>query len=202
MERSVQQVYGASTRRTRKASGEAGVDSHEHISSHKKYKRTRSFRSRRFVIGSGAQCMSQRVQRAALEDTDDCDIKNAMFSLLPQTIQRLELQQTSVWANELEVLRRLREERSAICRNDLGCAEAVGKKILQKVAIGGSIPEDMRDNVFLKALARTSIWLRWLAVTVRQDAWKELKGDPECKWPEASCLSHLYFAVEDYIMDV
>ena len=77
-----------------------------------------------------------------------------------------------------------------------------GKKVLTKVLYGGAPPPSLQENSFLQQLAKVSLYLRWLAVTLLPDEYDTVKNDQSKKNPEASLLSYLYMSFEDLILSV
>ena len=75
------------------------------------YRHTREWRGRRHVDGAvGAQAMDQRLQKPLLAGTHDLDASNFIFTILPQMLDRLELETPEQWAPELDTLRELKDD--------------------------------------------------------------------------------------------
>ncbi len=99
--------------------------------------------------------MDQRLQKLVLSQTVDLDIANAMFVVVRQMLDRLEIVDKAQWAEEMSTLVALAERRDELCRSQLQTTVAHGKRILHSVVFGGGVPEALADNVFLKKTVRT-----------------------------------------------
>jgi hypothetical protein len=132
------------------------------------------------------------------EETFDLDIKNLLFSILPQMLDRLDLVNKDSFSVEFEVLSLLHEQRDVIIRDDLKLPKEQGKTLLAKVACGGSIPPPFETNELLLKLQRAGRMFRWIACSLQPEVYAEAaqtKG-----FAEASCFAYLWNAVEDYIL--
>eukprot|EP00435_Cladocopium_sp_Y103_P038419 s1353_g10.t1 len=156
-------------------------------------------RTRRQVTGLGAQKFPRRAQLFLLPHTHDLDIASSMFTLLPQLVEKLDMQPPLPDASK-KVMERIRRERAELCENDLQVSKAEGKRILTAVFNGGSIPAGHSKNDVLNHLQKASIWYRWVAASLLPDEYKALCEDPAKKYPEASVLSLLYTACEDFVL--
>jgi hypothetical protein len=164
------------------------------------YKYKHSFRARKVLCDSmGVAALPRRVQEALCgEETFDLDIKNLFFSILPQMLQRLELVDKDLFTQEFEVLKLLSEQRDLIIRDDLKLPKEQGKKLLVKVACGGSLPVPFETNEMLLRLQRAGRMFRWIACSLQPEVYTEAiqtKG-----YAEASCFAYLWNAVEDHIL--
>ena len=88
-----QRIKGSLSQQSSDPAGPAPVDSGSRGSSARvcntvAYAYTRGWRTRRQVQGTGAQVMPQCIQRPLLPHTADCDMKNYVFSVLPQIARR------------------------------------------------------------------------------------------------------------------
>ena len=166
------------------------------------YLRARSWRSRRHVDGLGAQKMQQLMQEATLPHTQDLDVKNMKFAIIPQIIARLGVKDEVLWKEELDHLRELGADRSEICKRELRVSEAEGKDILLKVFEGGEIPQTLQHNSYLQRHQRVGRWWRCLATQVFMDVFDALSEDPDVKHPDRSVAAHLWMGCEDYILQV
>ena len=113
-------------------------------------------------------------------------------------LQRLELVNKDLFTIEFEVLTLLSEQRDVIIRDDLKLPKEQGKKLLVKVACGGSIPVAFEANEMLLRLQRAGRMFRWIACSLQPEVYTEAvqtKG-----FAEASCFAYLWNVVEDHIL--
>jgi hypothetical protein len=69
------------------------------------YYHLHDWRSRRHAqLQLAAQHMDQRLQRVLLRGTVDYDIRNCLFTLVHQAVQRLQIQDAETWREELQTL--------------------------------------------------------------------------------------------------
>ena len=166
------------------------------------YTSANPWRGRRVAGKDGAQSMDRRMQRVLLQHTYDIDVKNCCFSLLPQIVERLDLQDKEFWADELSLLKRLSEDRGGFCRDCLGVEEAYGKHWAMVIVNGGAPPKALEKNAYAQQLANLGRWVRWLACTMLPGVLKALKEGQHAqdkKFPEASCASYMWSGVEDMV---
>ena len=75
-----------------------------------------NLRSRKQVDGLGAQKFSRRVQMALVGGTHDLDIENCMFTLLPQLLEKLQVD-PEMPEEARGALLRCRDERAVVCQD-------------------------------------------------------------------------------------
>lgn len=157
-------------------------------------------RSRAYVEGVGAQVVPRWVAETVCCATNDWDIRAAMFTLLDQIVRRLSVN-FCLFEGEFRSLKKVANDRDAVCRDDLGVSVTVGKSVLNAVACGAALPPQFKGNCFLIALRREVQVLRWLAVTLRPELYEMFLRDGR-HWPENSVFHYLWTPVEDYCIDV
>ena len=140
--------------------------------------------------------MRQLLQRALLPHTADVDQINAMFSILPQIVTLLGVDQER-WKTEIGVLNKLCKERATIIEKILKLPLTRGKHVLLVSVCGGTLPDGVQEVPFLKTIReRVGVWLRLLAVSALEDVFECLSNDKNCEWPEAATFSSLWMGVE------
>lgn len=158
-----------------------------------------TIRSRKQVKDFAAQRMSRRVQAMVLGHTHDLDIENSLFTLMCQLLQRLDLtpgMPQEAW----EALVQCRTERTRLCREVLSVCPARGKKLLVAILYGGAVPAHLQNLDFVHDLQKASIYCRWAAASTMPAVYTKLVEEKEKLHPEASVLSYLYTACEDFIL--
>ncbi|CAE8616915.1 unnamed protein product [Polarella glacialis] len=139
-------------------------------------------RGRRYVVGTGAQSLSRRLQRVAFPHTMDLDQVNSVFVILDQLLDKLEI--STVIPNDIrKVIQDCAHRREQVCRDDLQTDISTGKQLLHS------------------KLQKASIYLRWLACSIMPDAYEFYCNQPDKKFPECTVLQHLCTIVEDHIME-
>ncbi|CAE8607642.1 unnamed protein product [Polarella glacialis] len=157
-------------------------------------------RGRRYVVGTGAQSLSRRLQRVAFPHTMDLDQVNSVFVILDQLLDKLEI--STVIPNDIrKVISDCAHRREQVCRDDLQTDISTGKQLLHSVLHGGLLKTPHESNVFLQKLQKASIYLRWLACSIMPDAYEFYCNQPDKKFPECTVLQHLCTIVEDHIME-
>ncbi|CAE8731500.1 unnamed protein product [Polarella glacialis] len=157
-------------------------------------------RGRRYVVGTGAQSLSRRLQRVAFPHTMDLDQVNSVFVILDQLLDKLEI--STVIPNDIrKVISDCAHRREQVCRVDLQTDISTGKQLLHSVLHGGLLKTLHESNVFLQKLQKASIYLRWLACSIMPDAYEFYCNQPDKKFPECTVLQHLCTIVEDHIME-
>ncbi len=86
-----------------------------------------------------AQTVDQRLQKLVLSQTVDLDISNAMFVILKQVLERLDVVDKVQWAEELSTLTDLAVRRDDICKEELQMTVPHGKRTLHAIACGGGV---------------------------------------------------------------
>ena len=111
---------------------------------------------------------------------------------------------SQVSAEDAALLEELATSRAAFCETKLMMPESVGKHVLHLIISGGSVPENLKDNVHAEAVARLARWLRWLACTMLPEVHSTVRSRKleEGKSPEASTFATWWQSVECHIMDV
>ena len=168
------------------------------------YGYTKDWRGRRYSqTPNSAQGMSQMLQKILLGHTVDIDIKNSIFVVLKQAVDRLDVKYSAgVFKGCLETLAALASDRDKFCRDELGINEVTGKSVLHSMINGGACPEEYKVQPGVQKLRDLSRFLRWLACSLMP---KEFEAILEEKvkdkgWAEATMASTLYFAIEDHIL--
>ena len=157
-------------------------------------------RGRRYVVGTGAQSLSRRLQRVAFPHTMDLDQVNSVFVILDQLLDKLEI--STVIPNDIrKVIQDCAHRREQVCRDDLQTDISTGKQLLHSVLHGGLLKTPHESNAFLQKLQKASIYLRWLACSIMPDAYEFYCNQPDKKFPECTVLQHLCTIVEDHIME-
>ncbi|CAE8658603.1 unnamed protein product [Polarella glacialis] len=155
---------------------------------------------RRYVVGTGAQSLSRRLQRVAFPHTMDLDQVNSVFVILDQLLDKLEI--STVIPNDIrKVIQDCAHRREQVCRDDLQTDISTGKQLLHSVLHGGLLKTPHESNAFLQKLQKASIYLRWLACSIMPDAYEFYCNQPDKKFPECTVLQHLCTIVEDHIME-
>ena len=86
-------------------------------------------------------------------------------------------------------------QRSFVC-----ICPARGKKLLVAILYGGAVPAQMQNLDFVHDLQKASIYCRWAAASTMPAVYTKLVEEKEKPHPEASVLSYLYTACEDFIL--
>ena len=158
-----------------------------------------TIRSRKQVKDFAAQRMSRRVQAMVLGHTHDLDIENSLFTLICQLLQKLDLT-PGMPQDAWDALLQCRTERSRICREVLSVCPTRGKKLLVAILYGGTVPAHLQNLDFVHDLQKASLYCRWAAASTMPAVYTKLLEEKEKPHPEASVLSYLYTACEDFIL--
>ena len=158
-----------------------------------------TFRSRKQVNGIGAQKFSRRAQMVLYQATHDLDIENSIFTLILQLLERLEVD-PQVPEEVMEVLQRCVKNRSHLCRESLRMSLAKGKQAIVAIFHGGQPANNIANLDVVHNLQKASIYCRWLAASLCPDDFRRLVADSGKKHPDASILSYLYMACEDFVL--
>ena len=161
------------------------------------YKRTRPWPSRSYAVSTAVQSLDQLLQEALAPHTCDLDIVSAMFSIIVQMIDRLQLTHRHVYDNEIKLITRLAFNRGEICRDELKVIASEGKELLFNAFCGASIATDAAP--ILLRVQEAGRFYRWLAISIMEKEFVTLLQEPEI-WAEASVASHLWMGVEDFVI--
>ena len=168
------------------------------------YGYTKDWRGRRYSrTPNSAQGMSQILQTMLLGHTLDIDIKNSIFVLLKQAVDKLEVQYTiEVFKGCVDTLSALASDRAKFCREEMGVNEVTGKAVLHSMVNGGACPDDFKDKPGAQKLRDLSRFLRWLACSLMPKEFEVVLENKEKDkgWAEATMSATLYFAIEDHIL--
>ncbi|CAE7704017.1 unnamed protein product, partial [Symbiodinium necroappetens] len=156
-------------------------------------------RTRAYVQGDGAQKFSRRMLRVLCPQTVDFDIQNAVFVILQQLVQKLDVSSSMPQAL-LDILADCAKKRQEVCENRLNLSEKKGKHLLHELLFGGIPPACLAQNHFVKDFQQLSLCLRWFACSLLPETYAVIKEMSAKKHPEASALFYLYAAIEDYIL--
>ena len=79
--------------------------------------------------------------------------------------------------------------------------EAMGKHPLHTTVNGGACPQELKGQPGVQKLRDLARFLRWLSTSMMEKEFEAMREQPQRDkmWPEASCASTFYFAVEDHI---
>ena len=157
--------------------------------------------SRRYSGTEGAQSMSRRLQKHAVDShTLDLDIHNCAFQILRQIIQKT--QPKPALPKDLDdMLEEVTMNRSAfLARLDVDVAE--GKNVIHAVLNGGVPPDNLKKNEAIVALQKISLYARWVAMNLLYEDYMSLKENKDKTFPSASILSLMWQSVEDMILQV
>ena len=185
-------------RRVKGAEEDVKVEGSREITCSYHYSGLGTARGRKHVDGTGAQKFTRRVQQILLPDTHDLDIENAIFTIMPQLLNRLELEPRmpeDCW----EALRSCWTDRAGVC-SKLGMSTGEGKHLLVSMFFGAGCPKSLQKHDFVHEFQKAAIFCKWVAAGVMPEEYKTLQQDEKKKNPEASLLSHLYFACEDFLL--
>lgn len=168
------------------------------------YGYTKDWRGRRYSqTPNSAQGMSQILQNLLLAHTLDIDVKNSIFVLLKQAVDRLEVKYSAeVFKGCLDTLSALASDRAKFCREEMGVNEVTGKAVLHSMVNGSACPEDYKDQPGVQKLRDLSRFLRWLACSLMPKEFEAIMEDKQKDkgWAEATMSATLYFAIEDHIL--
>ena len=168
------------------------------VSSEVAYHYNHDWRCRRYARSPmSAQHMDRRLQRVLLNLTHDLDLENCLFSLALQMIERLDIVDKDFWAEELLTLEELATKRAEVCRVELDLPKTLGKLLLHQVFNGAAIPHAYEKNAYLMKVTRLGRFMRCLSVSLMPDVHSILSTSSDTRWPEASCFSFMWQAVED-----
>ena len=112
------------------------------------YGYTKDWRGRRYSqTPNSAQGMSQILQNLLLAHTLDIDVKNSIFVLLKQAVDRLEVKYSAeVFKGCLDTLSALASDRAMFGREEMGVNKVDGKAVLHSMVNGSACPEDYKDQ--------------------------------------------------------
>jgi hypothetical protein len=147
--------------------------------------------------------MSQILQNLLLGHTLDIDIKNSIFVLLKQAVDRLEVKYSAeVFKGCLDTLSALASDRAKFCKEEMGISEVCGKAVLHSMVNGSACPEDYKDQPGAQKLRDLSRFLRWLSCSLMPKEFDVVMEDKQKDkgWAEATMSATLYFAIEDHIL--
>ncbi|CAK0891385.1 unnamed protein product [Prorocentrum cordatum] len=168
------------------------------------YKRTAA---RRFADVPAAQGCPARVLHPMLQGTVDLDIHSAVLTITWQLVEKMDMADKNLFSEELELLKRLAENRDEVLRGELPDMGPEAAKRFVLEIIGGSRSFDADAKPFAKKLQRVSRVLRWLACSALPEVYESFchdaaQGDGEKteKWPEGQTFSTFYQRAEDYIL--
>ena len=166
------------------------------------YQYTRGWRSRRYSqTPHTAHGMSQQLRSVLLNDTEDIDMNNSIFRCLHEAVGRLQLKHVECFKNDVDTLKYLAEDRVKFCEKELGVNAAMGKHPLHTMVNGGACPQELKGQPGVQKLRDLARFLRWLSTSMMEKEFEVMREQPQRDkmWPEASCASTFYFAVEDHI---
>ena len=155
--------------------------------------------ARRFVAGAGSQPLGRRILKVMLPNTHDLDIRNAVFTIAFQLVNKLGLKDADIFVEELAFLEKLATDRDGVIRDELGASAVEGKDLLLAGFGGKTPPAKLRGNECMAKLSSLSRVLRWLACSCLPDAYA-LIAETDKKWPEASTLAMWWQRAEDHIL--
>ncbi|CAK0901364.1 unnamed protein product [Prorocentrum cordatum] len=186
-----------------KRSASGGIDMAERSTPYT-YKRTAA---RRFAEGPAAQGCPARVLHAMLQGTVDLDIHSAVLTIVWQLVEQLGMADKDLFKEELELLKRLAEDRGEVLRGELPDMGPQAAKRFVLETIGGSRSFDADAKPFAMKLQRVSRVLRWLACSALPEVYGSFcrgaalgDGEKTEKWPEGETFSAFYQRAEDYIL--
>ena len=107
------------------------------------YRNKLDSRGRRYVMGPGAQTCSRSLLKAACPHAQDFDIKNCVFTLLAQMVDKLQVNQLHPLC-AFTCIRECAADREAVCRR-MGLSLEEGKQVLHKTVNGGAVPSSVGD---------------------------------------------------------
>ena len=164
------------------------------------YTHPESVRTRKQVSGVGSQSFSRRAQLTLLQGTHDLDMKNCVFTLLMQLLDKLDLR-PPLPADLKQVFEECTKKRDTVCSDILHLPLDEGKQVLVSILYGGPVPEELKTNEFLNKMVKLSLYLRWAAVSLLRSEFELFAAEGSGKRnPESSCLFHLYAACEDFVL--
>ena len=186
-----------------KKSASGGGDLAERRITHK-YKRTAA---RRFADVPAAQGCPARVLHPMLQGTVDLDIHSAVLTIAWQLVEKMDLAEKDVFREELELLKRLADDRDEVLQKELTSMGHQAAKRFVLETVGGSGAFDVGAEPFARKLQRVSRMLRWVACSALPDVYGSFASDAEQrddakkeKWPEGQTFSTFYQRAEDYIL--
>lgn len=165
-----------------------------------KYADGARIRSRRYVVGSGAQKCAQRIQYHLFPHTMDLDIKNCCLKLTLQLVEKTE-PSPSMPEDILAVLQEWLQSRDEVCKDMLQVSTSEGKKIINAVLNGGSPPERLKDCTFVRKMQKASAYLRWFACSLLAEDYKDLLTRDDKAFPSATAFHYMWTAVEDFVLE-
>ena len=164
------------------------------------YKQRYDRRTRRYAEEAGA---AQRLSRVMLcvgcPHTEDWDISNCVFTLIPQITDRLNIQ-TALDVFQLPVTKAISINRADVCES-LGMTEAEGKLAFNSLLNGGHPAGHVKDHEVVTGLMRESRALRWLSVSCLPKLYDTFIQEPGRKNPESGLLHYWWTPFEDYCLE-
>ena len=186
-----------------------GKPKNNHVMSHDiVYRPCRPWPSRDIARGqSPGQRLPQFAQVLVAPQTEDIDIANCMFTVLPQLLRGLQIDSdiALIFKPELDLLEDLRTQRDELCSDVLQANVSEGKKILNAVAMGGTMPrhrfnQNQAALDLLDRVVKVGRFVRWVACSCMPDELQALIRDPKVDWPASSCAAHFWQGAEAAIM--
>ena len=155
--------------------------------------------ARRYSGMDGAQSMSRRLQKHAVDPhTLDLDIHNCAFQVLHQIIQKTQ-PKPALPKDLADVFEEVTTKRSTfLARLNVDAAE--GKHVIHTVLNGGAPPENLKKNEAMSSLQKISLYIRWVAMNLLYDDYMSLKENKDKTFPSASIMSLMWQSVEDMIV--
>jgi hypothetical protein len=177
------------------------------VSIPRSYRYHSEWRSRRYVIGAGAQSLSRVFRTAVQANVRDFDFHCSMFTIVVQLVDRLSEKQACALL-DLPAWRAVAQDRASVCTDRLHCTEQKGKELLIQTACGQQVSVcselDSDAQTFLRQVSEESRILRWLACSQLPDLWEAVKsgtcGHEKSAWPEATVFSYWWTSAEDYCL--
>ena len=162
----------------------------------------RDWRSRRYISGPlGSQAFTRSLQTQLLPHTVDLDIKNCLFTIAAQILDKLQVVDAGHWDEEIATIKTLAEDRDRAIKEHLRIDTPTGKILLLTVFGGSNLEDTMSDNLFLKNVSKAGKFFRWCAVSAMPDVFAVLNTEGGKDFPEASCCNYLTQGVEDFILN-
>ena len=158
-----------------------------------------TIRTRKQVVGIGAQKLSRRAQVMLLDQTHDLDIENCLFTLLPQLLEKLKLD-PPMPPDALAAFAQCRSQRTKVCADVLQLPLHVGKELLVSILYGGHVSGKLVRHDFVQSLQRASMYCKWAAASSLPEEFASFVEDTTKKNPDSSVLAYLYMAAEDYVL--
>ena len=146
----------------------------------------------------GAAGYRQSTLNHLLPDTVDHDIRNCMFTLVVELIDKLEI--VSFGNEQIDEVAKLKSWRA--CSKDRTAAikhisDKIGvfaaKKLNFAVANGEKVPDEWARDDYLVSLSAESMMLRWLACSLLPDFYQNCaKNEESFVVPESTTFQHFW----------